>query len=349
MTTPKGSLADVVRDFLRAQGSASARAYAGDIRDLQDWLELHGADGGLESVTASQLHRYLRHLQNEGRSASTIRRRMTTYRALDAFCRGQGYVWGVDLDEVNRAFRIAASIDPVGASSPLLVSSEDELVLAGIRSCFSRAGVAEIIPLSDVTASTSGSGIGECDCALIHLVPAGGADRFARIAAIAELTRRRIVREIVVVTNSRLDPVIRLRLAEAGATFVYPYRLLAVDPAQLARQIVDGTLDQRFRLKSQWAMRQDLGLRWDGLLEPFLDEVAVLPTELWLSDRAQSHLPVSRGQLRAIQLSARDVAGLPEPDFRKYAASTRRPPELPEWPRVRAFVRSLWGRAGSGV
>lgn len=343
--TPELAFSELSEGFLRTRGKASARAYAGDLRDLENWLTLQAVDGSLEKLTASQLHRYLRHLQIQGRSPSTVRRRLTTYRGLAEFCRRHGYRWTVDLEEVGRSFRVAAHIDPMGASTPLIVSSDDELFLAGVRLWFNRSGIAEIVPSSDTTAWVPQSGVEESDCALIHLVPGSGADRFAKVREIAALSERGIARELVVVTGSTLDPLVRLRLAEAGATFVYPYRLLARDPAQLATQIVHGALDQRFRLSSQWAMRQHLGLRWDGLLQPFLEEVAQLPTELWLSGRAQSDLPVSRAQVRAIQRSARDVAGLPEPDFRKYAASTRRPPELPEWARVRQFVRSLWGRS----
>lgn len=97
-----------------------------------------------------------------------------------------------------------------------------------------------------------------------------------------------------------------------------------------------GDAPAAYAIPSQWSLRQELGLRWNGAVGPFLETAMTMPPEKYAANSPPAPLfGVGRGPFRTVQRAAKDVAGLPEPDFSRYASSTRRPPELPEWPRVR--------------
>jgi hypothetical protein len=237
----------------------------------------------------------------------------------------------------------SAAVDP--ASPPgdegtrALLTTDDVLVREGSRIALVATGLSlSCAPLTGMEAADV-----HYDYAVVHLTPARALDRWSATRYLAALAGGRQVTTTIATLGAAPSRLLRLRLVEAGCTYLVPYDRLASAPAEFAARLVGAGLDDRWRLPTQWALRERLGLRWDGTVEPFLDAALKLPPQVWTTDLPQSALPASRAELRHVQRLARDVAGLPEPDFRRYASSVRRPPELPEWPAVRALVRGLAG------
>jgi len=144
-----------------------------------------------------------------------------------------------------------------------------------------------------------------------------------------------------VVIARQHDDLVRLRIGEAGAKFLYDYDILASNPALLASALVEP--DERFRLPTRWELRERSGLAWDGDAEPFLAEARELPRDVWASSCKQAQLPISRREVMRLRRLAFEVAGLPAPDFRRFGTTMRAAPGLPEWSAVRAFVRRMFG------
>jgi hypothetical protein len=169
-----------------------------------------------------------------------------------------------------------------------------------------------------------------------------GLDRLPGMDAVSLITQGNLASTVIVLASFKPKRVVALRLAEAGCDFVFPYAQVRTEPQALFVALRAGEPDGRFALATQWAIREELGLRWNGEVAPFLVVAQSLPAPVWLTNRPQTAFKIERAQFREVQLAARDVAGLPEPHFSRYASSLRRPPELPEWQRVRRFVRELW-------
>ncbi len=167
-------------------------------------------------------------------------------------------------------------------------------------------------------------------------------DRFCGVSAVARLRAQKAPDELMIVATCRTlaSRYLALRLAEAGADFYYgPLHRFATGSA-LAQAVCEPS--EGCRLPTQWALREELGLSWDGDLAAFLATVEDYPDELWLDSRRQSELPVSRRTIARLRQVAHELAGLPAPDFRRFTG-TRHPPRLPEWQEVRWFVRTLRG------
>lgn len=167
-------------------------------------------------------------------------------------------------------------------------------------------------------------------------------DRFCGVEAAANLRAARPPSDLTIIATCR-SPASRylaLRLAEAGADFYYgPLHRFATG-ADLGRAVCDPS--EGCRLPSQWSLREELGLAWDGDLAAFLTAVEPYPDALWQDGLRQSDLPVSRRVIQRLRRLAHEVAGLPAPDFRRFTG-TREPPALPEWHEVRWLVRTLRG------
>ncbi len=70
--------AELREDFLLDYGYNTARAYWGDLEHLNDWCMERGLD--ILQLSEQDLKKYLAWLRRRGYSASTIRRRVTSYR-----------------------------------------------------------------------------------------------------------------------------------------------------------------------------------------------------------------------------------------------------------------------------
>lgn len=70
--------AELREDFLLGYGYNTARAYWGDLEDIKDWAEERGLD--VLGLTDKQFKQYLVRMKRRGYSASTVRRRRSTWR-----------------------------------------------------------------------------------------------------------------------------------------------------------------------------------------------------------------------------------------------------------------------------
>lgn len=232
--------------------------------------------------------------------------------------------------------------DETGATS-LLIVSDDMLVRVGLEVAAHSSGIADTSSTDLLRLGDGAEGLATFDYALVHIWPADGdLDRLRAVDAVALLAQRSLASTVIVIASLVPKPLVSLRLAEAGCGFAFPYSVVRGDPESLFEAMRSGELDNRFALPTQWAIRQSLGLRWNGEVAPFLAFARTLPARVWTTDLPLSRLGLARSVFREVQLAARDVAGMPEPAFSRYASSLRKPPELPEWPRVRSFVRELW-------
>jgi len=331
---------ELVAGFLRRYPYHTARAYRGDLRHLQSWLNASGQ--AFLQLTDLLLFRYLLMLARHGYSPSTIRRRTTCLRAFVAYASACGEVFSVDVDTAAERVRLSMRRDDGGATS-LLVVSDDVLVGSGLEVAASSSGIADTSRRALEGLSEGVERLGIFDYALVHIWPSDGdVDRLRAVETVALLVLRGLASTVIVIASFDLKPLVSLRLAEAGCGFCFPYSVVRDDPGAFFDAMRSGEPDSRFALPTQWALRQSLGLRWNGEVAPFLALARTLPALAWTTDLPQSRLGVGRSVIRQVQAAARDAAGLPEPSFSRYASSLRKPPELPEWPKVRSFVRALW-------
>jgi hypothetical protein len=236
-----------------------------------------------------------------------------------------------------------------GGSRSVVIVDDDEIYRVGAAACLRARRDIDVVGcwapggLADGLVLSADAGVGPVT-ALVEASSGGPRrDGYGGVAAVTTLRSRvpAAVSPIVVTCRVPTSRYLLLRLAEAGADFVYgPCHQFGTVSA-LADAI--RTPCEAFRLPTQWALRQELGLAWDGDLAAFLAEIEPFPDELWTAGRRQDELPVSRRTLRAIRQLARDVAGLPPPDFRRFTGTIRPAPSLPEWQQVRALVTGLRG------
>jgi len=326
--------------FLRGFPYHTARAYKGDLRHVQAWLSASGQ--AFFQLSDRLLFRYLLMLAKCGYSLSTIRRRTTCLRAFVTYARECGEIVTLDVDTAAERVRLAMRRDDVGATS-LLVASDDVLVASGLEAAASSSGIVDTSRRGLEELREGVQRLGIFDYALVHIWPVDGdVDRLRVVDTVARLVQRGLASTVIVIASFEPKPLVSLRLAEAGCGFCFPYAVVRDDPGSFFDAIRSGEPDYRFALSTQWALRQSLGMSWNGEVAPFLALARTLPARAWTTDLPQSRLGVARSLIRQVQGAARDVAGLPEPAFRRYASSLRKPPELPEWPRVRSFVRDLW-------
>lgn len=168
-------------------------------------------------------------------------------------------------------------------------------------------------------------------------------DHLAGVSAIRTLLAGRPVEpsHVIAYAWAPARPHLRLRLAEAGADFLIEHTVLFESASGFVALVSDPP--ERSRLPTQWAIRERLGLAWDGDVNAFLEAISDVPLSVWTGAAKQSALPISRRQIRRLRELARDVAGLPAPEFERFSTSYRAAPTAPEWARVRAFVRTCLG------
>ncbi len=316
---------------------ATVRAYESDISAVLGWCSDRGLDPALRELDARRVFSYCLELRRQGRSAATIRRRLTALRA--------AFEAGVSADRAASTaelFDIEKRVlrDP-SHHTGVLVLSDDPITRAGLRVVLTDTGA---LCWSDSVASLDPATMTVWDYILVWVSTPVGIDRFS---AITQFTRIHSVLTtsvpVVAVYTGSLHPVVRLRLAEAGFRYAIPHDWLSAHLGQLSGLLSAAELPARFHLETAFALRQQLDLLLGGALAPFLDEAMSLPPEAWTDSSPQEHLPLSRHGVRRLRRIAHELAGIPAPDFGKYSAAVRRAPEWPEWVTVRTLVRSALG------
>lgn len=234
-----------------------------------------------------------------------------------------------------------------GVRQSVVIVDADEVYRAGVADFCRRHPGLEVVACcsTDHTVTCRGPAAREAR-AMTALVEASACtlerDRFCGVAAVSSLRAEWSPDELTIIATCRTPAsrYLTLRLTEAGADFYYGPLHRFASGAELTQAVCEPS--EGCRLPTQWALREELGLSWDGNLAAFLAAVDDYSDELWLDGRRQSDLPVSRRTIARLRQLAHEVAGLPAPDFRRFTG-TREPPSLPEWHEVRWLVRTLRG------
>lgn len=316
------------------------RAYRGDLNDVAAWCNRLGVEAAVHELQERHLFAYLVDQVRRGRSAATIRRRMA---ALTGERRAHVEVDGAGRSPVDRrrlleTERLIAA--GVATRTAALVVSDDPIFRAGVRSVLADHG---ILCWADRVSELDPATIGVWDVVLAKVASRDRLDPYAPIRTLRALGDRLATVPVVAVAHPGLHPVVRLRLAEAGVRYLVPDSWLADHLDSLAERIRDADIPIRYHLETPLAMRQSLGLSLAGDLQPLLDAALALPPAVWLSGAALDRLPLSRADVRRIRTLALEVAGIPAPDFARYASSMRTAPSTPEWVTVRSVVRAALG------
>ena len=320
-------------DTLSGVSASTVRAYTNDLADLDTWCGERGF-ASTASLSARDVFAYLVAVHKRGRSLSTVRRRATMLRRIAGTPRLE-----LAASELTRLEHRILRSAPGRAS--VLVISDDAIIRAGLRTVLTESGA---ICWADSTADLNPATAHAWDYILVWLNSHRRLDRFGAIPRIGALGSRTTTQvPVIAVHSGDVKALVRLRLAEAGARYLIPHPWLSEHVASLAGLLSAAEVPIGFHLDTPLAERQRLGLRLSGELAPLLDAAATLPDVSWTGYLPQSHLPVPRTEISRIRGIASAQAGIPAPDFSKYAASLRRPPATPEWPRVREVVRACWG------
>lgn len=322
------------RDGVRPLAASTRRAYAADLRDLVRWCEGVGHNGDLGQLDERTLFAYLAGLAREGRSRAVLQRRLRAFRAAVS-AEVAGGLTTMQLRSLERRVLTGAA-----SETAVLIVSSDPIIREGLATVLGEAGVL------CWTESELGSGsvLGSWDYVLVWIEAARGIDRYGAIADIRGLGMPLTTQmPVVAVHTGPLAPVVRLRLAEAGARYAIPHQWLAAHITRISARLRAAEMPSRFHLETPLALRQLMGLELSGDLAAFLEEAARSPREVWAGHTPRSRLPITRADAGRLRQQAMGVAGIPAPEFSKYATSLRTPPSAPEWWRVRAIVREAFG------
>lgn len=319
---------------------ASRRAYLSDLADLTQWCEAHGLDLQHDPLSGRHVFAYVLGLARAGRTQSTIRRRLTALRRIATIAPPPAK-FAFDLGELAQFER--RILDASSERASVLVISDDAVIRAGLRGVLTEAGAAcwsEPIEGLDPTIVTV------WDYVLVWIRSSRGSDRYGAISRVAELGRDVTTAiPIIAVHGVNVAPVVRLRLAEAGFRYLVPHNWLSGNLAKLSDLLSTANIPIRFHLETPLALRESLGLHLNGELAELVDTAATLPASVWRSQRTATNPELARANVNLLRAIALRSSGVPAPDFAKYATSMRRPPELPEWPRVRELLREGLGYA----
>lgn len=338
---------------------ATRRAYAADLRAFEAWCERRDLARGPEATERDLLFAYLVSLLRAGRSLGTARRRLSALRAHSRALRQLGASEEgrlVEWHRVNSMLPVPGAVSAetegradathegaAAAVRSVLVVADDPIVRAGTDAVLT-AGGALCWPIT--TDRVHPRILDVWDVVLLLVTGASGLDQFREASLLHRLDRRLLRSAPVLVVHMRTaSPTVRLRFAEAGASALLPYSWLLEAVSAGSPCITRATVPARYRLPAPEELRRSLGLRAQGSLETLLAEALELPAEVWSSHLPQSRLPIARSEVLRMRRVAYEGAGLPAPDFARFASSVRRAPELPEWSSVRAIVQSALGLA----
>ena len=177
--------------------------------------------------------------------------------------------------------------------------------------------------------------------ALVDLRLRRGSDNYAGADQVSAI-RQRVAPStpIAAIGRGPLSQLAILRLAEARADFWFD---LDIHSSSLDWILDLLTGDQPVpRLPTQWEVREQLGLRWDGLLSPLVHSLRQFPASIWVDRPKLQNLGVSRRRVLELRRAA-GLAGFRPPEPTKYSTSFRRAPDYPEWLTVWQAGRDLLG------
>lgn len=259
---------------------------------------------------------------------------------------GGGWPWSLIVG-FGSARLAGVQASAAGVRQSVVIVDADEVYLAGAADFCRRHTGLEVVTCGALVDTVNLRGVVAGGAgAMTALVEASACtlerDRFCGVSAVSSLRAEWSPDELTIIATCRTPAsrYLTLRLAEAGADFYYGPLHRFASGAELTQAVCEPS--EGCRLPTQWALREELGMSWDGNLAAFLVAVDDYPDELWLEGRRQSELPVSRRTIARLRQLAHEVAGLPAPDFRRFTG-TREPPSLPEWHEVRWLVRTLRG------
>lgn len=328
------SITDDIAIRLAGLSDATRRAYLSDLADLTQWCDAHGLDWEGGQVGSRHIFAYLLGLAREGRARSTIRRRLTAMRRVASL--------GLEPSEFTQIERRILGASSEQAS--VLVVSDDAVIRAGLKGVLTEAGA---VCWSESIDALDASIVSVWDYVLVWIQSSRGSDRFGAISRVGELGSDLTTAIPVVAVHAAnvVAPVVRLRLAEAGFRYLVPHNWLSSNLLQLSDLLSTASIPIRYHLETPLALRESLGLRLSGDLAELVGAAAALPPEVWRDNRASVSQQLVRSDVNRLRALALRSGGVPAPDFAKYATSMRRPPELPEWPRVRELLRQGLGFA----
>jgi hypothetical protein len=319
---------------LPAVSDATRRAYGADLRDLELWCRRHGIEDGL---TGRQVFAYALGLVRSGSAPSTVRRRLTTLRQAATAVPG-----AVAFDPAELARFERRILDADGARVSVLVVSDDAVIRAGLLGVLTESGAvcwSEPVDAFDPTITDV------WDYILVWIGSWRGGDRYGAIPPIGRLAADVTTSvPVVAVHGGDVPEVVRLRLAEAGFRYLVPHAWLSSHLGELSELLSTASLPIRYHLGTPFAVRQSLGLRLSGSLSELVEAAAGMPLGVWNATPSEAER-MPRAEINRLRTIALHSAGVPAPDFAKYATSMRRPPDLPEWPRVRSLLREALGHA----
>lgn len=334
------SIGDNVAGRLAGLSDATRRAYLSDLADLAQWCAAHGLDWEGGQVGSRHIFAYLLGLARDGRTQSTIRRRLTALRRVVASAPPpDGF--GFDPSEFAQFER--RILDASSEQASVLVVSDDAVIRAGLRAVLTEAGA---VCWSESIDALDASIVSVWDYAIVWIRSGRGSDRYGAISRVGELSPDLTTAiPVVAVHAANVAPVVRLRLAEAGFRYLVPHNWLSGNLLRLADLLSSASIPIRYHLETPLALRESLGLRLSGELAELVAAAATLPPSVWRGERTLSGQELARADINRFRALALRSGGVPAPDFAKYATSMRRPPELPEWPRVRELLRQGLGYA----
>jgi len=305
-----------------------------DLADLTQWCDAHGLDWEGGQVRSRHIFAYLLGLAREGRARSTIRRRLTAMRRVASL--------GLEPSEFTQFER--RILGPSSEHASVLVVSDDAVIRAGLKGVLTEAGA---VCWTESIDALDASIVSVWDYVLVWIQSSRGSDRFGAISRVGELgpDLTTAIPVVAVHATNVVDPVVRLRLAEAGFRYLVPHNWLSSNLLQLSDLLSTASIPIRYHLETPLALRESLGLRLSGDLAELVGAAAALPPEVWRDNRASASQKLVRSDVNRLRALALRSGGVPAPDFAKYATSMRRPPELPEWPRVRELLRQGLGFA----
>lgn len=316
---------------------ATRRAYLRDIAELATWCDERGIDRVRGHLSDRHVFVYLLGLVRDGNPPTAIRRRLAVLRRVAAASTGESVML-----HHGRLARIEHQILDAYAEQPrVLVVSDDAVIRAGLRGVLTDAGA---ICWAVATDELDPAIVGVWDYILVWIRSDRASDRYGAITQVGELgADLTMTVPVVAIHATEVDPVVRLRLAEAGFRYLVPHRWLSAHLLELSDLLSTASIPVSYHLETPLAIRDLLGLRLSGELRELVEAGAALAPSVWRGDRIAGEPQLPRTEINRLRALALRSSGIPEPDFAKYATSMRRPPELPEWPRVRELLRQALG------
>lgn len=284
----------------------------------------------IDAMDDRHLYCYLVSRRGQGSSIQQLQNAASAYAAASSLPSDEEHLAEL-VDQVMRIGNEFVSI---------LIVSDDSLIGTGLEKVLTEAGFACAVVQSEAAHSYASS---IWDYILISSFTPAGMDRHASLEHVPKLVAAMPQASTVSIRLGPSNPVLDLRQAEAGIQFQFSYEDVVRDLARFIDNLRSGSMKPEHQLPTPLAIRQSQGLRLTGSIVEFLEVARTLPPEIWTSNRTQRDLAIKRSVISNIRRTAWEVAGIPAPEYARFASSAARSaPEYPEWSTVRKFVRECW-------